>query len=452
MGLFSKKDKTDEVSKRWITEGKQYKKQLNAFLDAIYKGGEGPEEPQETRGDLAEMVYHKAIELNKKGEHKKLRELFPPAYEPFQQFYDGIARSINQVIVLKDNTIVVRAGGNVYVDDGNVYVLENDKITEQKGVLAIGISANKEYVAKVTKNEIQVYQDWKGLPIATFKYPKGYGKATEKINVANFEEEGILILNVEVFNDGKRVLLVTNNGVFILKTNESECILPTQEMLPEFIKEFYEEYEESETFEVSLDYSHASLSPDNTKIATGFQMSEHFIFEDKENGFEKTGTIQARSEYPHAVGFHDKLNHIALASCHYQQSGVVGMDLKNLPITANTSWYEELDEKFDKIHDNMWIFSILPYKEGYLLGANNGYLWYINPKNTNNKAYLHLGGTIMSMDYSADKKYLVIGTFSGYIIKLDLTVSERDETLVTDMNVKETNRWVIWQDIEPLIW
>ena len=114
MGLFSKKDATTVLSERWTKEGEQFKNQLNAFLDAIYKGGEGPEEPNETRADMAEAVYHKAIELNKNGEHKKLRELFPPAYEPFEQFYGGISRSINQVIVLKDDRIVVRADGNIY--------------------------------------------------------------------------------------------------------------------------------------------------------------------------------------------------------------------------------------------------------------------------------------------------------------------------------------------------
>ena len=452
MGLFSKKDATTVLSERWTKEGEQFKNQLNAFLDAIYKGGDGPEEPNETRADMAEVVYHKAIELNKNGEHKKLRELFPPAYEPFQQFYDGISRSINQLIVLKDDRIVVRADGNIYLKDGNVYLLEDNKVTKQKGIRAIGISANKEYAVKITKKEVQVYNDWDAEPIHIFKYPKGYGKATEHIKVANFKKEGLIVLSATVFNDGKRVLLTTTNGIFIVGDQGSECIFPTQEMLPHFVESFYEEYDEGETFEVNLDYFHAALSPDNTKIATGFQSSEHFILEEKDGHFQTTGKVQARSEYPHTVAFHDTLNHIALGSCHYQQSGVIGMDLNHLPIEANTSWYQDFDERFDLMNDNAWIFSMLPFKDGYLLGANNGYIWYSNPKDPKDKAYLHVGGTIMSMDYSADKKSLVIGTFSGYVIKFDLTATERDKTLVTDMNVKETNRWVIWQDIEPLIW
>lgn len=452
MGLFDKKDPTQELSQRWIQEGKQFKKQLNAFLDAIYKGGDGPEEPNESREDMAQTVYGIAVEMNKSGNHQKLRELFPPAYEPFQPYYDGISRSINQVIVLRDGRIVVRADGNVYLDDGNVYLLEDDKVTEQVGVMAIGISANKEFTVKVTDSAIYVHADWSGIPVHTFEYPKGYGAATANIPVTDFKEEGLIVLSADVFNDGKRVLLATTNGIFIISERGSECLLPTQEMLPQFVEGFYDEYAESVPFEASLDYFHAKLSPDNKKIAMGFQMSEHFILEDKGNGFELTGTIQARSEYPHAVGFHDKMDHVALASCHYQQSGVVGIDLKNLPIETNASWYQEMDERLDPMHDNMWVFSILPYKNGYLLGANNGYIWYINPKDPNDKAYLHLGGTIMSMDYSADKKYLVVGTYSGYVVKLDLTVSERDETLVTDMNVEETNRWVLWQDTDPLIW
>ena len=47
MGLFSKKDTTTVLSERWTKEGKQFKNQLNSFLDAIYKGGDGPEEPHE---------------------------------------------------------------------------------------------------------------------------------------------------------------------------------------------------------------------------------------------------------------------------------------------------------------------------------------------------------------------------------------------------------------------
>ncbi len=402
-------------------------------------------------------VYEIAMQMNEKGEHKQLRELFPPAFEPFAPHYDTIARNINQVIVLKNGDIVVRADGNVYLDNGSVYLLQDDKIVEQKDVTAIGISANKEYVVKIKNNIIQVHNDWDSAPIWTAKYPKGYGEATANITVRNFEEEGLIVLSAEPFNDGKRVLLATTNGIFIVSENDNQCLFPTQEMIPQFIEDFYgdsEEHEESEPFEISLHYFHAKLSPDNTKIATGFQMSEHYIFEADGNSFKPTGTIQARSEYPHTVGFHDKLNHVALASCHFRRSAVIGMDLSHLPIDASASWYHEEDSRFDFMHDNLWVFSILPYKEGYLLGANNGYIFYRNPKNTEEISYLHLGGSIMAMDYSADKKYLVVGTYSGYVIKIDLTASERDKTLITDMKVKETNRWVFWsnKDMLSLIW
>ncbi len=455
MGLF-KKDKTKELSERWIKEGQQFKDQLTAFVDAIYSGGEGPEEPYETREDMAGEVYKIALDLNEKGEHKKLRELFPPAFEPFVPYYDNISRCVNQVIVLKDGRIVARADGNVYLDDGSVFVLEEDKATEQEGIMAVGISANKEYVVKITDKAIQVHKEWDDDPIWTGKYPKGYGKATENISVSDFEQDGLIVLSADVFNDGKRVLLATTNGIFIVSENEdSQCVFPTQDMIPDFIEEFYNEYEESVPFEISLDYFHAKLSPDNTKIATGFQMSEHCILEADGNDFKVTGAIQARSEYPHTVSFHDTLNHVALASCHYQQSAVIGMDLSHLPLQANASWYqEESDSRFDILHDNAWAFSIVPYKEGYLLGINNGYIFYRNPKNPKEVSYIHLGGTIMSMDFSADKKYLVVGTYSGYVVKIDLTASERDKTLITDMNVKETNRWVLWgqKGTEALIW
>lgn len=440
-------------SKRWIAEGIQFKDQLNAFLDAIYSGKEGPEEPNETRGDMEAFMLDKIITLNETGEHKKLRELFPPAVEPFSEnFYNHFASSINQLNVLKDGRIIVRGDGNIYINNGYVFMLEDDKITEQKNILAFGVSANKEYIAKVTSSEINIYTDWDGEIVSTFQYPVGYGKATDNKNVRDFKKKGLLVLDVQVFNNGKKVLLTTRNGVFLLEEKASECILPTQEMLSGFIEEFYEDNKKSKKFKIELDYFHAKLSPDNTKIAAGFQMSEHHIYEDKGNGFTLTGKIQARSEYPHAVGFHDKLDHIALASCHFQKSGTIGMDLKNLPITANASWYQDFDKRFDFMDDRNWVYCIQPFQDGYLLGANGGYIWYIDPKDQTAKKYLHLGGTIMSMDFSADKKYLVVGTFSGFIVKLDMTVPERDKTLVTNLNLKEINRWMLWKGPGALIW
>ncbi len=443
----------EEASKRWIEEGLAFKNGLNAWLDQIYRDEEGPEdpEPQETRQDMAEYVLSRIVEFNGKGEHKKLREMFPPSYEPFADYYENIGRSISQLHLLNDGRIAVKVGE--YYQDENVYLIDGDSIEEQKDIYAIGASYDKKYIAKAYFDKIDVCEGWDGTVICSLPYPKDLGDDfaekypdVEVADMINGEESSII--SIDVFPDGKSIVLASRVGIFVITEDGFQRIHPNLKMMDNEIENFKED-EDAEFFWPDLDYPHAALSPNGQYIAVGSQDSAHIVLHKTGDSWEETAWIQPRSSYPHWAKFHDELAHVALSSCHFSGSATTGLKMELLPNFTASAW--DADERLQYIDERFWVFSIAPMPEGYLLGDNNGYIWYMAFDGPQLIGYVHLGSTIMSMDITEDKKTLVVGTYAGYVVKLSLG-EIKDPNLITNIDIKEEERWIFWNGQKPMIW
>jgi len=213
-----------------------------------------------------------------------------------------------------------------------------------------------------------------------------------------------------------------------------------------------------------LDYPHAAISPDDKYIALGSQDSPHIVLSLKDGKFEPTAEIEPRSSYPNIACFNYRHNVgplLGLGSCHFKQSGSLGVYVDQIEGLKASGW--DLDsESIYVLDDQKWIFSMLDSGLGFLLGCNDGYIW-VKWGHSNAPVYIHIGGTIMSMDFSADRRSLIVGTYSGQVIILkfrddmpslpaEKTTGRTDDYLITNMSVHDEKRYLIPKNSEPLIW
>lgn len=423
-----------KASERWKKEGKEYKTAINEWLDIIYIKNEDPTTPcpEETRKDMAVEVLENLIEYNTLGKHKEFRELFPPDNDPLSDLLNNssIWYKIRKTALLADNTILAKIGD--YYEWQGVYIIKDDKIEDIEDLIGFGFSYDKKYFAKVYNDRIDIHEGWEGTITSTLNLPDN-----------NLLEE-LQYDSIEVFSTGKQVILTTHNGIFIINEKGYELIHggETEDEDAEF-----------------LHYPHAALSPDDKYIALGSQMSSHLILKEQNGKWEQVTSIEPFSSYPNITCFNyqSKDPFIALGSCHFSQSGTVGINLKNIENMQSPD--ENFDEDSIFIIDNRrWIFSMYPLQNGLLLGANDGYIWFHT--NDNKTKYIYIGGTIMSMDMSADKKHMLVSTSCGQIVllsceKFDFDNSKNpctDPYLISNLPVIDEKRYLFVSGCQPLVW
>lgn len=437
----------ETCSARWIEEGRQFKISLNAWLAKIYAGEKSQEpEPEDTRSDMAEQVLEFARQLSAEGRADELRKRFPPAHEPFD--HEAIAAtSVAQVLLLKDGRVVTSIGNKTYLLEGN-------SISEVEGVRAVARSSYHEVYGKAYLDRLDIHSSWDGPVLRSLPWPKGYGdvilKGTKAVtfdSLADFCHLGSLSL----FPDGKRALLASEYGVFLLEESGSRLLHPSAQSVAQSIAE----EDEEEPFCVSLDYPHGAVSPDGAVVAVGAQEPPHVLLHQAEGEWKPAAEIYPRSSYPHAALFHDAVPHVALAGCHFRSSATIGLKLERLPKPGSDplqlDGYEG-DEALDYIDERFWVFSMAPIDGGYILGANNGYLWAHAFEGNKQLWYCHIGSTIMSLDISEDRKTLAVGTFSGQVILLRFGGGHDPGQLISDTEVIEERRWVFWPGSAPMAW
>ena len=477
-------DTVEEASERWIKEGKEYKDGINDWLDIIYIHGKQPTEaePTETRKDMAPYVLKIIEELNEKKDYQKLRELFPPDYDPFTKEFDkNFTNCVSKVMLLPDMRILAKVG-QYYEDTQECYLINDDQFEKINDLISFGHSHDKRFYAKAYTDRIDITETWDGKTTATINYPNSYGEefsklhADTRVNKEDFNGNTIGIESIHVFNDGKKVLLCSHAGIFILETDRSQLIHPMITPISEVEDPWYlwgKNSEETEDgFMFNLDYPHADLSPDNKYIACGSQDSLHLILTEEKGKWEQTGEIEQRSSYPHYAKFNYLIednegkpyHQVALSSCHFSESATISLPLRNLTKDFKASGYEG-DDSLEYIDERNWIYSILPFPNAYMLGANNGYIWFMGAGGVQTLGYIHIGGTIMSMDMSEDRKTIVVASYSGQIVLLKNEYNaekdgeyswkknnRKDPYLITSLPHVDRRRYLFWKGKKPMIW
>jgi hypothetical protein len=461
----------EEASARWIKEGKAYKNEINDWLDIIYLDKQNPstEFPEETRKDMSSYVIEQIGKFNDEKKFDELRQLFPPDNDPMN--WEGLTSCVTQIAILPDNRIIVTV--NEWYQERWLYIInENDIQLIEEDIFMFGKSHDKKYFAKAFSDKIEVTEGWDGKVVNTFYPPKDYGTGfkekhptiKDRLSEMSFVDMGIH--QIVVFASGSKVGIASKVGVFILDEKGFHFIQTEND------DEI--EQEEDEAFTFRFDYPHIDVSNDEKYIAVGSQSSAHLVLEFINGVWTDYATVYPRSSYPNLAKFNHKIAdseeknegpQLLLCSCHFGQSASISLPLKNLTSNFEASGYDA-DDTLNYVDDKKWVFAAGNYGWGWALGTNDGYIWFKHFGGYQ-YGYLHVGGTVMDIDYSEDRKTMVVASYSGQVIKYNCDEifgdsifrsnenkqeKRKDTYAITNTAYKDVKRYLFWNGYNPMVW
>ena len=418
----------EALKKEWNEKGEKYAKAANdmvAFAEAhgwdAYKG----EEPVDERAHLGEAVFALLKEANERGETAKFRADFPPSNVIFEGCEDETGNAcekdkigdklgnVDQICPLGGENVLFIASN----DDGKtLYLLEGERVSViAEGVITVGKSKRNEIYALLRRGEIELVKGYDG---------KGGGEPIAKFShdvELTYDEAEIL-----PFNDGKKVLLVAHDVIFLISQSGAKLIHP-----------IYEDEDDDGNAALYIDMANATLSNDNALIVAGEQCDDHILM-DSEG--ERLGDIGAQSSYPHFCLFSADDTQLITNSCHFYNGVTIGVDRALLK--RGVQIYRDRD--FTLVDDEMRVYAGVATQDFYILGDAYGYIRAVGKDGR--KIWRHyLGGTIKSMAISEDGGVLFVGTYGGRLHKLRLGAGQDSHT-ISNGNHKEEFRLIAFED------
>nr|WP_315014908.1 PQQ-binding-like beta-propeller repeat protein [uncultured Campylobacter sp.] len=419
----------EALKKEWNEKGEKYAKAVNdmvAFAEAhgwdAYKG----EEPVDERAHLGEAVFALLKEANERGETAKFRADFPPSNVIFEDEADDSDEkdkigdklgNVDQICPLGgENVLFVVSQSYPEGWRKKLYLLEGERVSViAEGVIAVGKSKRNEIYALLRRGEIELVKGYDG---------KGGGEPIAKFShdvELTYDEAEIL-----PFNDGKKVLLVAHDGIFLISQSGAKLIHP-----------IYEDEDDDGNAALYIDMANATLSNDNALIVAGEQCDDHILM-DSEG--ERLGDIGAQSSYPHFCLFSADDTQLITNSCHFYNGVTIGVDRALLK--RGVQIYRDRD--FTLVDDEMRVYAGVATQDFYILGDAYGYIRAVGKDGR--KIWRHyLGGTIKSMAISEDGGVLFVGTYGGRLHKLRLGAGQDSHT-ISNGNHKEEFRLIAFED------
>ncbi|REH52524.1 hypothetical protein C7448_103259 [Tenacibaculum gallaicum] len=414
--------KTDtEIQQEWYNIGETYASEVNkmvAFGEEHGWDNWKGNEPEDNRDHLADTIIQKLREANKSEQVEKFREQCPPAHTPLIKYFKEKGQNIEQLCFIKNEKIVF-VTGSAY-QKRQAYLLDNRTLIKLDGTIeAIGKSHQNNIFAIKTPKTLITRKEWDGTIIETFELG---------------ELHKIGITNMTPFNDGKKVLVTTSEGIYIVSKNSINMVHPEPDL-------------EDEEWEPYLDMENATLSNDNKYIVVGDQSFDHRVLDNEGN---QIGEIGPQSSYPHFCLFSKDDKQLITNSCHFYNGITIGVDAKNLNGLEVESYVDEADN-FKVIDDEMRVYVGTTTKDYYILGDAYGYIKAFD-KNGNCIWRHYLGSTISGITISDNEQTLWVSTYAGILHKLKLGKGHRDTHTIGNGNHYEDFRLIIWKDEEKELW
>lgn len=438
------------LSEQWCKDGKEYASMINEYRAKVSQAEEIrlPDPPSDPRTKLANQVFEVIREANKAGETQRLRELFPPSHEPFFG-WDQLNQqgSIHPLFYIDENRICLGRGG---YGKRQMYLLEGNQIKQLKGILSVGRSSDRKFYVYAYEDRLEITVGWLGEKVATLYWPANMdGPEEEKaVELGNSAPQIDMLI---VYPDGKRVLLQSDVGVFVISPQKALRVHPSKESIEDFIEDMMEDGDD-EPYSTYIDMGHVALSPDGAYIAVGDQCSEHRILDES---FQEVASIQPLSEYPHYAMFSADGSQVMFNSCHFYHGGTFAISMEHLPLQDFIPYTQDgkgVKTEVVLLDENSRVYAGISYGERYIFGNAYG---YIIACTTDGRLLWehHLGGTISGMDISEDGTKLVVSSYTGIVYLLDLDTGARDPYTIGTSTNQEKKRWLFWEDgDQPLVW
>lgn len=437
--FLSKKKSAQE---KWKEETITYAKAINNFIEVGLRDGwdkAGEEPSSEGREKIVPELMEAIRSANQSNTLDALRDEWPLAHAPLIDLLEKNGQSIPVLAILDDGRIVARIGTEY--QDG--YVLEIDGLTTRKveGIDLFGRSPCRRYFAYTTSSGVKVTDGWLGEQVAQCSYPNGTEDIPDGFEVKPFENTPAPSQLIP-FPDGKRVLFVSSEGIFVLEETKAVRLLPTIDDF-EWLQEDYPEDE----LTIELEMAHGAVSSDGKFIAVGFQDGTHIVFN---NEYKQIANIGNMSEYPHYAFFDTNARYLALNSCHFYSGVTLGVStaiLDGLDTEAHTG-----DPRTPVIEGGARVYAGAHRQSEFIIGDARGYIKAFDTQG--NRRWQHfIGSTVGDIDVSADGSLMVCSTYAGFIsiFKMDQGSSAAYE--IGNGGHTEDRRWLVWKnEDQPLAW
>lgn len=414
-------DKKISLQTEWHSLGQAYAKDINAMIDYGEQFGwdnwKG-DEPTDNREEVAHEVLTLLKKANKEGSIATFRQNFPPAYAPFINIIHEQGQNLENLCYISDNTIAFIVG-SAY-EKRKAYLLSDGTLTRLRdNIQSIGRSPQDNIYAIAENGKVTTYRGWEGNKVWVFKLPP---------------IDELSISQIIPFNDGLAVILISPEGIYLLKTNSHSLIHP----LPD---------QDDKEWTPSIHMEHAALSADNSIIALGDQSSVHRILNNQGASIADVGP---QSSYPHYALFSKNGQQLVLNSCHFYNGVTIGIPtsgIEGLKIEAHTQ-----DSRYTVLDENCRVYAAVATSSYYIMGDVGGYIKAYEPTGKLMWRYF-LGSTITGMAISDDEKTLWVAACSGMIHQLKLDQGQRDDHTIGNGNHYEEFRVIFWKnEPQPLIW
>lgn len=419
INLFKKKYKS--LQEEWFNLGEKYSKDINKMVE--YGETHGWDKwkgktPKDLRDHLSDEIIHKLKEANCNNTVNEFREKYPPAHEPFIKYFQKQGQCIEHMHFIEKEKIVFVIG--TAYQKRQAFILEDQRlIALDHEIQAIGKSKKNNIFAIKKQNTIITTNGWDGEIITTFKIK---------------EEMNIGITKLIPFNDGKQVLSITSEGIFLITKESMKMIHPEIDL-------------EDEEWSPEIDMENGTLSNDNKYIVVGDQCSDHRVLDDEGN---EIGTIGPQSEYPHFCMFSEDDSQLITNSCHFYNGVTIGVDGKSLNGIKIEAW--EDNDIYTILDEDMRIYEGIYINSYYILGDAHGYIKAIN-KNGKCLWRHFLGSTISGITSSDNGRSLWVATYAGIIHKLIIDKGLRDTHTIGNSNNYEEFRLIMWKgEDKELFW
>ena len=442
-------ESVDDASRAWIAEGERYTSLLNKWLHELYTQDEPSfEEPTFERQDLERAVIDGVTELGARGQGALAHTKFPLYYDGIgKAFWDRYGLVVDRVLAAGLDTYArVRYPTN---RPPEVFHITGETIAPLPDLLAIGSSHDKQYLAFAYDDRLEIEHGGERMRLA---YPTAFHHAADRLPTALGRGRAMAVESVRVLPNGRDVLLVSAEGIFVVGTGGAQRLYPLDATLDEYVAEHAED-----TLRIAMHFGNADVDASGTRIACGGMfrrgiMAGLAMYRLVDGKWTLENTSQDDAFFPAQAVFHRTRPHVAFAATLYASlhndltNTTFRIDLDDLAPGPIESFGGGISRERGRVQ------AIASFGNGFLLGFDNGYVrWMGVEDNTQLLGYVYVGGSIYDIDVAADGQSFVVASDAGLVSRF--TLGDRaSPNLIATMPLVDASRTAFFRTWPPLRW
>ncbi|SNB64731.1 MULTISPECIES: hypothetical protein [unclassified Pseudomonas] len=374
-------------------------------------------------------------------EHQRqaFRQAWPPAHAPLLPLLDTHGQGIATLLLLDDGSLLARIG--MPHEKGQVVRIDGYSVTPIIGVEHFGRCPARRFFALANAEGVRVTDGWGGPQVRRLAWPTGLEGLPKGYPFEPFDLPPVATALIP-FPDGQQVLLVSDEGIFVLSEQGASRLLPRQEQVEQALAEGTD----PDDIILGLSMAHGAVSPDGKRVVVGEQANRHQVLDHRLRPFASIGPA---SEYPHYALFNRAGDQLLLNACHFYSGASLAVRVSDLE-GLDTDYYSQ-DPRTPVVQEGARVYAGVARQDEYIVGDAYGYLRAFGEDGSERWQH-YLGSTISAMDISEDGRTLVAASHAGFISVIALDRGRPDWQIGTGPH-GEVRRWLFWKGGEkPLAW